>query len=304
MIERKIFEGFSKGEAVLALTLFFISVIAMMYVYLSPDAKIGYLFCIIVIQFSGCLLFPLLISKLSNSSKGTFDLGCLANKIQQSRCLQPCCARGLDNVYENREAALPEIESAFKNHSDGEIKLIGVSLRDYFDRNKHYNKCIDFLTDKVKNKKATIFLKVLVCHLDETIPVSEEPINLGNRESIESFKSGSFITMTKSPEVINRKMADASTNIFSEIKETLARIKVINKKMEDGNAEGREFITLKKYIEAPYCTAIIFPDRLFYIPNLLNSSKTDLLTLEFKSGSEYYESVVANFECIWKNSVQ
>jgi len=59
-------------------------------------------------------------------------------------------------------------------------------------------------------------------------------------------------------------------------------------------------LELRRFLLAPYCTAVIFPDMAFFSPNLLAPVvPVRLPMILFRSGSHGYNMVKASFEHLW-----
>jgi len=100
----------------------------------------------------------------------------------------------------------------------------------------------------------------------------------------------------ESPEVKNRgKIED--NNQGQEIRQ---EITMISNEIDKLKKQYKN-LSYEKYYEAPYCTAIIFPDKCYFSPNIL--SKADPSNLPFivlKNGSNGYERLDEYFDYIWK----
>ena len=190
---------------------------------------------------------------------------------------------GIVRIYKDREDnpntenAVMELRQAFLNHREGQVKLIGVSLRVFFNPAGSFYKAISEIASASKappakgSKKSEIQLKALISH-----PESAEVINRGKFES-----SGKTEPLIK-----------------SEISLTAGSIKHLQSNFPDAN------IQYGYYREAPYCTLVVFPDKCYFSPNILSKTvPVRLPMIIFRSGSHGYNVLNAYFDELWQKRI-
>ncbi len=224
---------------------------------------------IILAQISGCIFFPLAVGYFYEQFK----------KKQEGETIwkvfREFSEGGILRVYKDREEsefkenALNDLREAFEKHSDGEIKLIGVTLRVFFHDLGAFYRCTEKICDRhSKRLNNKIAIRALICDLE-------------------------------SPEVLNRARIETPDSVNDpqikvSIKTTIASIQDLKKKY------GKNSIEYKTYLSAPYCTAVIFPGKCYFSPNLLSTKPpVKLPMIVFSKESWGYEKINKYFDYLW-----
>lgn len=169
-------------------------------------------------------------------------------------------------VSENPENAEVDLRRAFDNHVSGEIKLVGVSLRVFFNQTGPFFQSIFRLASRSQLDKS-IKLKALVSH-----PSSHE---IGCRAEIETPN-------------MKEKL------IQSDIMISVANMEHINEQFSIPPIDHGF------YGSAPYCTLVIFPEKCYFSPNILaRSAPVRLPMIVFREGSHGYKKLNEYFDYLW-----
>lgn len=234
----------------------------------NPNSELLYSVLILIFtQISACIFFPLVVGKIqSELSKEYLKAG--IKKVYRDR--------GKKNEIEDREEnAENDIIEDFKDLNHGTIKIIGVSLRDFFHERAPYY-------DLIKNLDKNIEIQALFCDSKNSYEVInrgmiEDPnatLNYINTEDINSIEPPQIII-----DIENTRMGIE---------------KLVNK------SDVKTNIKYKQYKSAPYCTAIIFPNKCYFSPNVLSPNKADgLPMIQYKANSNTYKVLLNYFSYIW-----
>jgi hypothetical protein len=221
---------------------------------------------LVVTNLSACFFFPIIVGYFTDKENRKNDFGIINDFYQDFS------EGGIIRIYKDREESkrsdngLSVLKNAFAEHNSGEIKLIGVTLRVFFNQTGPFYDQIESLCKKSISNN-TIKISALIN--SETAP---ETINRGNIES-----------PNQNP-----------TTIVSEMQATKSHIELLNTRTKS-NA-----ITCREYDHAPYCTAIIFPDRCFISQNLLcDRAPVRLPLIIFRRESHGYEVINNYFNYLW-----
>jgi hypothetical protein len=183
---------------------------------------------------------------------------------------------GIRRVHPDREAAShPEnaqrrLSAGFRNPHDGEILMMGVSLRVFFnDQGEFFNDLHYALTESAG---------ALAIRAVTSAPGSPQ---VKARARIEQ----------------PRRAPRARRKIDLDIEFTRAAVQ--------GMVDEEDLrISLRHTDSAPYCTAVIFPDVAFFSPNILSPKiPVRLPMIEFEPTSHGYEMLRLSFEHIWHDGI-
>jgi len=254
---------------------FVISIIAMIVSVLlsvyATQTPIWIILAILMSQASSSILFPILVGYFYDTIKEKES----GDAIWQ--VFKDFSEGGIIRVYKDREPsnnpenAEVDLRRAFENHSHDDVKLIGVSLRVFFNQTgPFYN---SMLRVAIKAQKDTsIRIKALVSH-----PNSPE---IRCRAEIET------------PHMLNDPI------IIMDILTSIANMQHINDQFETKPVE------YGFYESCPYCTLVIFPDKCYFSPNLLSTvAPVRLPMIVFAAGSHGYEKLNFYFDYLWKRKV-
>ena len=182
---------------------------------------------------------------------------------------------GILRVYKNRfknnneENGENDLMNAFINHKNGEIKMVGVSLRYFFHETAVlYNPIKDLCEAQNNNVK----IKALVSH-----PYS---IEVTNRAKDESPKNIDYPPIRPDIDLTARSIANL-------------------------NAKYNSPIDYGYYDSAPYCTFVIFHDKCYFSPNILSNDRPVLMPMiVFDKNSYGYTKLNDYFDILWTNRSQ
>ncbi len=222
------------------------------------------LILIIMTNLASCFLFPILVGQYTDKilKKKDFDV---INDFYQD-----FSDGGIIRVYKDRERTIREdngenaLIKEFNQHKNGEIKLVGVSLRVFFNPTKltFYGPITELLNNPNVQIKALIN--------------SDEAPETKNRGELES------------PNL-------SPPTIITDMQATVDNIKLLKNKYGNNKVEG------KRFEEAPYCTAIIFPEKCFFSPNILcQDAPVRLPLIVFRKGSHGYDVINKYFNYLWE----
>lgn len=261
-------EKISKRQVVWLVISFCCILIACIISVAVPNVPLIVTILLIVLtQLSSCFFFPIVVGYYIEKEKAKEDFGIINSFYQDFS------EGGIIRVYKDREASenvndngLVAMKKAFDEHDNGEIKLIGVSLRVFFSQTGPFYPSISKLCEKSKDNYS-IHIKALIN--SETAP---ETINRGKIES----------PGLDPPTIIN------------EMRTTKSHIRILNSNLM------QPAIECKDYDQAPYCTAVIFPEKCFISQNLLcKTAPVKLPLIIFRKGSHGYEVINDYFDYLW-----
>lgn len=222
-------------------------------------------------QESTRYIFAILLAQLASSIFFPVTIGVLYDKIRGKKdgdaiwkVFYEFNDGGIIRIYKSRdeETGKDALRERFEKYkSDEEIKFIGVSLREFFVPG---NPFYDVIQNLIFNKK-NIKIKALLCD-----PKSVEAKNRGEIEN----------------------PGDEEAQITKQIE--------ISKEVIDNYATDDNSIEYKFYTEAPYCTAVLFSDQCFYIPNILIRSRPILPMIVFRKNSKAFNHLNEYFKNIWE----
>ncbi len=179
---------------------------------------------------------------------------------------------GIIRVYKDRETsknpenAEVDLRDAFGNHKAGDIKLIGVSLRVFFNQTGPFFPSILDLSSHLHTDK-NVMIKALVCN-----PNSHE---VKCRADIETPN-------------MKEKL------IQSDIMISIHNMQHLNEQFT------LPIVEFGFYDSAPYCTLVIFPGKCYFSPNILaQSAPVRLPMIVFREGSHGYKELNEYFEYLW-----
>lgn len=225
---------------------------------------------IILGQLGACIFFPLLVGYFYDKLKRKNQAETIWTIFKD------LSDGGIIRVYMDREEneheqnAHIDLRSDFDDFRSGEVKLVGVSLRVFFNQTGPFYRSI-----------------YKICELGE---ISK------------SIKIRALISHPESPEVYNRAKIETPNRVNDplikiDIKSTVASIENLNNNFSSGP------IKYCHYEQAPYCTCIIFPEKCYFSPNILSSdAPVRLPMIVFQRDSHGYKKLNEYFEYLWKDS--
>lgn len=251
---------------------FVVSIIAMIISVLlsvfATNVQFWVVIAILLSQASSSIFFPIVVGYFYDNLKER-EAG---DAIWQ--VFKDFSEGGIIRVYKDREVgdnpdnAELDLKRAFENHSTGEVKLIGVSLRVFFNQTGPFYKPIRLVGQRAQNE-SSIRVMALVSNPDSP--------EVACRAEIET------------PHMLEEPL------IERDILTSIANMQHINDQL------SREVIEFGFYSSCPYCTLVIFPGKCYYSPNLLAKiAPVRLPMIIFRSGSHGYEKLSDYFNYLWE----
>ncbi len=222
---------------------------------------------LLLAQLGGSILFPLVVGFVYDRLKRHDD----ADNIWIA--FRDLAEGGILRVYKDREEneypdnAFLSLKTAFDNATTGEVKLVGVSLRVFFNQTGPFYRSI-YNICSLSDKTGAVSIRALLSHPDAP--------ETTNRAKIET------------PQLKKEPLIEIDIN------STVASIDNLNRTF------SKAIIQHRFYKEAPYCTCIIFQDRCYFSPNLLsNDAPVRLPMIVFRKGSHGYTKLSSYFDYLW-----
>ncbi len=250
----------------------------------------------IAAQLGGAFFFTLSVGWMVDWLKrrsGYSELWMLSREFSEAGLLKFYSSR-------NRESE-EEIEAAFNAHVDGEIQIAGASLRLFLASNSRFHEPIRRL---LADPKRDANIRVIYCSPDGN---NELPVRsfVEERASDGEWKVGGSSDWSKLEYDMyhqflnnfpqNTSHPSAQLRVITDLHSTRAGIRELNAK-----AMARSSITSGEYHHAPYFTMVMFPDKVFYTPNILSQRvPASLPLLVFHRRSEVYELLYDQFRFMW-----
>jgi len=250
---------------------FMVSVIAMFISVLlsvfAASSSYWVVTAILLATASASILFPILVGYFYDKIKERES----GEAIWQ--VFKDFSDGGIIRVYKDRESsdnlenAEIDLRNAFETHIHGEVKLIGVSLRVFFNQTGPFYQSITRVALRAQID-SSVAIKALVSNPDSP--------EVSNRAEIETPH------MLKDP-LITR---DITTSV--------ANMQHLNDQFK------RDPIEYGFYSNAPYCTLVVFPERCYFSPNLLSTvAPVRLPMIIFRAGSHGYDRLNYYFDYLW-----
>ena len=255
----------------------------------------------LLVQAGGAFFFALsvgwIIERLRNA-EGYSVLWLLSQEFRKA---------GVLSFYSDRKNnAVESLKNAFKYHSKGEVLLAGASLRAFFNPTSRYYESIkDVLFN---NANSSVAVRCIYCNPEDN---HELPV----RSFIEEFdQDGSFpkssipfdwrkpisFSFNNFKKTFFTKHGIGSVNtcrVIKDLEGTRSGIKALAGIVSSNN---NSILYRESRFAAPYCTIIIFPDKVFYTPNLLSSKvPVNMPMIVFHKSSDAYKILLDYFEFLW-----
>jgi len=230
--------GLLKRPVVLAWLVmsFIVMVVSILLSIFVPSNMLVAVIAVLLSQASSSIFFPILVGYFYDKVTEEESGGAIW------RVFKEFSDGGIIRVYKDREEsarpenAVVELRHAFLTHRQGEVKLVGVSLRVFFNATGPFYEAIS-----------------------KTAQIGET-----NKE----VQVQAPISHPESPEVTNRAAIETpnvrDSLIRRDITLTAANIEHLQSRFPNA------LVQYGYYSEAPYCTLVVFPDRCFFSPNLLS----------------------------------
>lgn len=181
---------------------------------------------------------------------------------------------GIERVYRdrefdpNRENAQTRLSEEFRAHRNGEVRMMGASLRVFFNPLGPFQRDIEQMLGE---SRGDVVIRALIQR-------SGSP---AIRDRIEAEQPG----LPAGQPAQGERDADSSIAAVVRI-----------------NAAQGDHITMRRFQPAPYCTAVIFPHIAYYSPNLLTAEvPVRLPMILFRAGSHGYQVLSSSFDYLWNH---
>jgi hypothetical protein len=224
------------------------------------------LVAILLTTFSSSIFFPILVGYFYEKAKEEESGEAIWEVFRDFS------EAGITRVYRDREEnqypdnALVDLRNSFTNHHHGEIRIVGVSLRVFFNSTGPFYEAIRKIAASTQTDPSVRIL-ALISH-----PESPESLN---RAAIETPSKG-------------RAMIGDEIGLSVKSMENLRH-----------EFDG-EPVQYGYYNEAPYCTAVIFPDKCYFSPNILSKEvPVRLPMIVFRSDSHACDVLRKYFDYLW-----
>jgi hypothetical protein len=214
------------------------------------------------------VLFPILVSVVYDRLRERW----LGDEVW--RLFSELADAGIVRVYRdreyspNRDNAQSRLSNAFITCKVGEVCMMGPTLRVFFNPLGPFYSDI---AEMLRNGGGNVTIRALIERPDSPAVV--------DRTAIEEP------TLSANDKPQTERDAESS----------IAQAKVLV------NVIGPH-LALRRFLQAPYCTAVIFPDVAFFSPNLLAPVvPVRLPMILFRPGSHGYKMIRASFEHLWQH---
>lgn len=179
---------------------------------------------------------------------------------------------GISRVYKDREAngnkdnAQTRLAEEFLAHHDGEILIMGPTLRVFFNPLGPFYHDIERM---FRASNGATRMRALIERADspavwERTSIEEPNLTPGQKPQTERDAESTVATVLNLRTTVNAR------------------------------------IELRRFMPAPYCTMVMFPNVAFFSPNILApEAPVRLPMILFKSGSHGYQMLRASFEYLW-----
>jgi hypothetical protein len=246
----------------------FAAFIAGVALTLLTTGKPGLVTGVTLQSLGATVLFPILVSFVYDRLRERW----LGDEVW--RLFSELADAGIIRVYRDREFspgrdnAQSRLSSAFLTCKVGEVCMMGPTLRVFFNPLGPFYSDI---AEMLRNGGGKVTIRALIERPDSPA--------VADRTAIEESRLG--------PGDKPQTERDAESSI--------AQAKAL------ANEIG-PYVSLRRFLQAPYCTAIIFPDIAFYSPNLLAPIvPVRLPMILFRTGSHGYNMIKASFEHLWQH---
>jgi hypothetical protein len=228
-------------------------------------------YSIVLTTLGTTILFPILVSFAYDQMRERW----FGNEVW--RIFSELADAGIIRIYKDREwspnpeNADTQLKNEFRNCDAGEILMIGVTLRVFFNEVSPYHGEIAAM---LRRGQGRITVRALICD-------------------------------TENPEIENRRQVEDKKleEVRLEHDATVMTVRRLNVEIERLNAGDGTVINLHTFYQAPYCTMIIFPDKCYFSPNILSPAvPVRLPMIVFRSDSHGFDRLMQYFNYVWEHS--
>ncbi|MFD6907494.1 hypothetical protein [Streptomyces sp. NPDC060077] len=217
-------------------------------------------------SLGSAVLFPILVSFAYDKLKERW----LGDEVW--RLFNELSDAGITRVYKDREFnsnqdnAQTRLSQEFLSHQSGEICIMGPTLRVFFNPLGPFYRDIEQM---LRNANGAVHMRALIERSDspsvwERTSIEEPNLAPGQKPQTERDAESTIATVRNVCTTVGPR------------------------------------ITLRRFMPAPYCTVVIFPNIAFFSPNLLApEAPVRLPMILFRSGSHGYQMLKASFDYLW-----
>jgi hypothetical protein len=230
------------------------------------QSNVGIAAAVATEALGSAILFPILVSIVYDRLRERW----LGDEVW--RLFSELSDAGIVRVYKDRESsansdnAQTRLSQEFLQHDQGTVRMMGPTLRVFFNPLGPFYRDIETM---LKSGNGQVAIRALIEHPEspavrDRVAIEEPNLAVGDKAQTERDAESSIATMR---------------NICVTI---------------------GPHISVRRFVPAPYCTAIIFPHIAFYSPNLLSPEvPVRLPMILFREGSHGYRILTASFEHLW-----
>lgn len=246
----------------------FIALVTGQVMSLAIDNKVSIVLGVTLQALGSAIVFPIFVSYSYDKLRERW----LGDEVW--RLFAELADAGIVRVYRDREFspgrdnAQTRLSLAFNEAKSGEICMMGPTLRVFFNPlGPFYREIAEMLT----RGGGDVTIRALIERADSPA--------VADRTTIEE------------PHLSSRDKPQTERDAESSIATIRSLTGTIG-----------PCISLRRFLQAPYCTAVIFPDIAFYSPNLLAPVvPVRLPMILFRSESHGYRMLRASFEHLWNH---
>jgi hypothetical protein len=286
--------------AFLIMTLFGVCLLA---IYPSPMPLRYQIISIIAVQVGAAFFFPLTVGTLVRKLEDK-DVGHTLWRFHlESK------KAALTDIYANRDMGAKDLEDSFRNHSSRDILMSGPSLRLFL---AHGFSFFDVIRDNIQRyEDHQIRIKAVQsdpienpsipmrAFVEEFNPDGTHPS--GHRRQTFDWKGPcGFKDFAKTfcDTYARKPPSDNACRMIADLELTKIGALHLN------GMTTNPCICLRRTICPPYCTAVIFPDKCYYTPNMLYAdAPVNMPLFVFHRGGAPYERIMWHFQFLWWSGI-
>ena len=181
---------------------------------------------------------------------------------------------GIARVYGDREmSARPDNAQArlsedFRSLESGEVLMLGVTLRVFFNPLGPFYRDIETM---LRSGAHQVHINALVSRADSPEVAARSRIEQPNRE--------------------DEEIPQIERDIESSLATVRGMIQALGPR-----------VTMRQFMPAPYCTAVVFPHIAYFSPNILApEAPVRLPMILFRADSHGYKMIRASFDHLWNH---
>jgi hypothetical protein len=230
-----------------------------------------------------------------------------------------CSNAGLLMFYSSRKnEAESALERSFSDHKEGDILMVGPSLRLFLAPGLFFHEVIKM--NLMQYERNGVKIRAVFSHLDKSrsLPIrafveefnpdgmhpkggSRKKFNWQsiNFDDWDDISSKASFDLEKFCQVFYDKYGKLGKEYVCRCIGDLQNVQIGLNELNSKTKSGK-VIEARKTICAPYCTAIIFPHICYFTPNLLyHSVPVDMPMLSFLRGGPPYDKILDHFKFVW-----